>query len=176
MRKHGNMDGLWKGPAGPLQYLSANWWTGMGQYGIHDLLANTTPWGRRAEPNASVFDGALWSRAYEMGCYVMIGILPITGVLNQSRRFVVFLTLGLFAVILRDYWVLKSATAGPLTGHYSSAPFPLIGGLDLRWVVYLGFLFLVGATVELYRERIPVHDALGVASAIVFLVTLHYGG
>jgi peptidoglycan/LPS O-acetylase OafA/YrhL len=174
LREHGDLDGYWNGPAGPVQYLTANWWTGIRQYGIHDLLVETTPWGRAG--NGSVFDGALWSLAYEMSCYVMIGILAFTAVLNRARRFVLVLALGLYAVILRDYWTLKSTTAGPLSAHYDNVGLPLIGGLDLRWVVYLGFLFLVGAGVELYRERIPIHDGLGLAAAAVFLLTLKFGG
>jgi hypothetical protein len=43
-------------------------------------------------------------------------------------------------------------------------------------VVYLGFLFLAAATFELYRERIPIHDGLGVAALAVCLGTLLLGG
>jgi peptidoglycan/LPS O-acetylase OafA/YrhL len=148
-------------------------WTGLRQFGVHDLLVTTTPWGRHT--GASVFDGALWSLAYEMLCYVIIGLLAVTGVLQNSRRFVLFLTLATYFVIVMDYWQSASWT-GPVTGTYTTAVAPLLGGLSFQWIVYLGFLFLLGGVLDLYREHIPIHDALGVASAVVFVGTLLTGG
>jgi peptidoglycan/LPS O-acetylase OafA/YrhL len=53
---------------------------------------------------------------------------------------------------------------------------PLVGGFMIQWVVYLTFLFLAGAVMEMYRERIPISDGLGVVAGIVFLGTLLTGG
>ena len=174
VREHGNLNGFWAGPAGPLQYLSANWWSGVRQWGIHDLLVHTTPWGRYHA--ASVFDGALWSLCYEVCGYVVIGVFAAAAVLKRAPRLVPLLVLAAYFVIVTDYWDLWSWTAEPLKASYSAITVPLLGPVDLRWVVYLGFLFLLGSTFELYRERIPVHDGLGIASAVVTAVTLHTGG
>lgn len=173
LREHGSLNGFWTGPGGPFDYLAANWWTGVRQYGIHDLLVKTTPWG--GHTGASVFDGALWSLVYEMLCYIVIGILVVTGVLRSSRRFVLFLALSAYALIAMDYWRSPSWD-GPVTGHYSAIVVPLLGGLSFLWIVYLGFLFLLGAVVDLYRERIPINDALGLGAAVITVGTLMLGG
>ena len=110
-----------------------------------------------------------------MLCYVGIGILAVTGVLRQSRRFVLFTTVAFLGIIAKDYWD-SGTRIGPVVEKYNSTVAPLIGGVDYRWVVYLGFLFLLGATFELYSERIHIHDALGVASAVVFIGSLLFGG
>jgi peptidoglycan/LPS O-acetylase OafA/YrhL len=173
LREHGDLNGYWSGPNGPFDYITANMWTGLRQFGIHDLLAHTTPWGRHT--GVSVFDGALWSLSYEMLCYIIIGLLAVTSVLQNSRRFVLFLAVAAYFVIAMDYWQSASWT-GPVTGEYSASVAPLLGGLDFRWIVYLGFLFLLGGVLDLYRERIPINDALGVVSAVVFVGTLLTGG
>ncbi|MGC9666977.1 acyltransferase family protein [Planosporangium sp. 12N6] len=173
LREHGNLNGFWHGPNGPFNYITANMWTGLRQVGIHDLLAATTPWGRHT--GGSVFDGALWSLAYEMLCYIIIGLLAVTGVLQNARRFVLLLTVATYGVIVMDYWQSASWT-GPVAGVYTTKVAPLLGGLSFQWIVYLGFLFLLGGIFDLYRERIPIHDGLGVASAIVFVGTLLTGG
>jgi peptidoglycan/LPS O-acetylase OafA/YrhL len=173
LRERGTLNGFWSGPLGPFDYIRANMWTGLRQFGIHDLLASTTPWGRHT--GVSVFDGALWSLSYEMLCYIIIGVLAVTNVLQQSRRFVLFLAASTYLVIALDYWQSASWT-GPVTGQYSASVAPLLGGMSFRWIVYLGFLFLLGGVLDLYRERIPIHDALGVGSAVIFLGTLLTGG
>jgi hypothetical protein len=110
-----------------------------------------------------------------MLCYVIIGLLAVTGVLQNSRRFVLFLTLATYFVIVMDHWQSASWT-GPVPETYTTAVAPLLGGLSFQWIVYLGFLFLLGGVLDLYREHIPIHDALGVASAVVFVGTLLTGG
>jgi peptidoglycan/LPS O-acetylase OafA/YrhL len=173
LREHGNLNGFWHGPSGPFNYIWANMWTGLRQFGVHDLLVTSTPWGRHT--GASVFDGALWSLAYEMLCYIIIGLLAVTSVLQNARRFVLLLALGAYSIIVMDYWQSASWT-GPVTGSYTTSVAPLLGGLSFQWIVYLGFLFLLGGILDLYRERIPIHDALGVGSAIAFVGTLVTGG
>jgi peptidoglycan/LPS O-acetylase OafA/YrhL len=174
LREHGNLNGFWHGPGGPFDYIWANMWTGLRQFGIHDLFANTTPWGRHTG-GVSVFDGALWSLAYEMLCYAVVGILAVSYVLQRARGFVLFLALGAYLIIVLDYWDSPHWT-GPVTAIHSAAFVPLLGGLDFQWIFYLGFLFLLGGIMDLYREQIPIHDGLGVASGIVFVGTLVTGG
>ncbi|MEV1331756.1 acyltransferase [Micromonospora costi] len=176
LREWGSVDGYFVEPwdsDGPLAYLQANWWTGVRQEGIEGLLAETTPWGR--ETNSSVFNGALWSLVYEMFCYVVIGVLAVTAVLRQAPRLVLFLTIALYLSIFSDWW-----TSGHVSGPMSTASWafqaPLVGTMKLHWIVYLGFLFAFGATLDLYRERVPVNDALGVGSAVALGLSLLFGG
>ncbi|WBB69021.1 acyltransferase [Micromonospora sp. WMMD812] len=176
LRERGTIDGFFADPwarGGPLAYLQANWWTGVRQYGIDGLLAKTTPWGQ--ETNSSVFNGALWSLKYEMFCYVVVGVLAVTAVLRQARRFVLFLTIALYLSIFHDWW-----SSGQFSGPMSQAAWtfnsPLVGGMSMFWIVYLGFLFAFGATLDLYRERVPINDALGVGSAVALGLSLLFGG
>lgn len=173
LRERGSLQGFWSGPYGPFGYFTENMWTGIRQPGINDVFA-TTPWGRKAG-GVSVLDGALWSLCYEMLCYIAVGVLAATGVLRNSRRFVLFLTLALYVNIVQDYW-RSGALSGPASGPYGQFGWPMLGALYYQWIVYLGFLFLCGATIDLYRERIPINDALGVASAVAFVASLLFGG
>ncbi|WFE99451.1 acyltransferase [Micromonospora sp. WMMD964] len=176
LREHGSTAGFfddpWE-PGGPLAYLQANWWTGVRQYGIHDLLRDTTPWGDKS--NSSVFNGALWSLKYEMFCYVVVGVLAATAVLRNARRFVLFLTVALYLSILQD-WVSSGQFSGPVSTASWSFTSPLVGGMSFHYIVYLGFLFAFGATLDLYRERVPVNDALGIGSAVALGLSLLFGG
>ncbi|MET7958876.1 acyltransferase [Micromonospora zamorensis] len=176
LREHGSttgfFDNAWE-PGGPLAYLQANWWTGVRQYGIQDLLRDTTPWGDKS--NSSVFNGALWSLKYEMFCYVVVGVLAATAVLRNARRFVLFLTVALYLSILQD-WVSSGQFSGPASTASWSFNSPLVGGMTFHYIVYLGFLFALGATLDLYRERVPINDALGIGSAVALGLSLLFGG
>ncbi|MBX6750153.1 MAG: acyltransferase [Micromonosporaceae bacterium] len=173
LREHGTLRGFFAGPQGPFQYVMNNWFTGVRQWGIHDLLQETTPWGRIS--GASVFDGALWSLVYESLCYVIVGLLAITGVLNHARRFVLLLAAGTYTLIALDHMRPSTWATGP-RGDYGGTVLPLLGGVSFMWLVYLGFFFAFGACVHLYREKVPINDALGVASGVVFVGSLLVGG
>jgi peptidoglycan/LPS O-acetylase OafA/YrhL len=173
LREVGNLDGFWSGPNGPFDYFRANMWTGLRQFGIHEIFEHTTPYGRHT--STSVFDGALWSLSYEMLCYVIFGLLAITGVLANARRFVLFSAVALYGIIIWDYTV-SGSFGGPVAADHGSVTTPLLGLMSMHWLIYLGFLFFLGAVFELYRERIPIHDGLGVLAGLVFLATLLAGG
>jgi len=169
----GNLHGFWSGKGGPFGYLALNMWSGVRQGGIHDLFINSTPWGRATK--ASVFDGALWSLAYEMICYLIVGTLLVSGVLRGARRLVPVLAVLLYARIVMDFR-LAPGWGGGVVAQYDRFEGPLLGVVDLHWVTYLGFLFFAAAALELYRERIPVHDGLGVAALVLSLGSLLFGG
>ncbi|MGC4772234.1 acyltransferase family protein [Micromonospora sp. DT44] len=176
LREHGTTAGFFDNAwdrGGPLAYLQANWWTGVRQYGIQDLLKATTPWGEKS--GSSVFNGALWSLKYEMFCYVVVGVLAVTAVLRNARRFVLFLTVALYLSILQD-WVSSGQFSGPASTASWSFDSPLVGVMSFHYIVYLGFLFAFGATLDLYRERVPINDALGIGSAVALGLSLLFGG
>ncbi|NJC12331.1 acyltransferase [Micromonospora profundi] len=176
LREHGTTSGFFDNAwdrGGPLAYLQANWWTGVRQYGIQDLLKETTPWGEKS--NSSVFNGALWSLKYEMFCYVVVGVLAVTAVLRNARRFVLFLTVALYLSILQD-WVSSGRVSGPASTAAWTFDSPLVGVMSFHYIVYLGFLFAFGATLDLYRERVPINDALGIGSALALGLSLLFGG
>ncbi|NUR60987.1 MAG: acyltransferase [Catenulispora sp.] len=169
----GTLHGFFARDSGPFGYVSNNMWTGIRQSGIHDLLASTTPWGRLTR--ASAFDGALWSLCYELLCYMVVGILLVSGVLRTARRLVPLLAALLYVRILMDFR-FSHGWGGGVMAHYDRFETTLFGTIDLRWVVYLGFLFLAAGAMELYKERIPIHDGLGVAALAICLGTLLFGG
>jgi peptidoglycan/LPS O-acetylase OafA/YrhL len=172
LHERDSLAGFWDHPGGPFDYIRANWWTGVRQYGVSGLLEDT-PYGKLS--GRGVFDGALWSLVYEMICYIMIGVLAATGVIAKCRAFVLFLAVWGYLYIWDDY-LDAPGWAGAPGGEDGSFHLPLFGYLDWHYVIYLGFLFLLGAVAELYRERIPINDALGVASGVVLVFTLLYGG
>lgn len=173
LRERGTLQGFFSGPQGPFQYVMNNWFTGVRQWGIHDLLQSTTPWGQIS--GTSVFNGALWSLVYESLCYIIVGLLAITGVLNHARRFVLLLCLGTYAMVVLDHIRPSTWATGP-RGDYSVVVLPLLGGVSFMWLVYLGFFFAFGACMHLYREKIPVNDALAAVAGVVFVSSLLVGG
>jgi peptidoglycan/LPS O-acetylase OafA/YrhL len=177
LREHGSLAGFWSGPQGPLQYLWANWWTGVRQYGIHDLLKPTTPYGRWI--GASVFDGALWSLAYEMLAYICVGVLAFSGVLVRARRFVLVSAVGTYLLIW-SYYLSGIRHGGHVSGDLKTTTpgfhLPLMGGFVGHWLLLLGFFFMAGAAVDLYRERVPINDGLGVLSIVLLAGSLLFGG
>jgi peptidoglycan/LPS O-acetylase OafA/YrhL len=173
LHEWGNLDGFWSGPKGPLQYVTGNWFTGVRQYGIHDLLGDSTPWGRQS--GGSVFDGALWSLVYEMLCYCLAGALAVTAVLRRRKWLVVCLVVALYGVVVVDQ-IQGRPLLGPPTPHYGQVHLPLLGEISFHWLMYLGLLFLGGALLELYRDRVVIHDGAGFACLVALAVSLVSGG
>lgn len=145
---------------GPLHYFTANWNLSVGTYGIHDLLADSTPYGRAVQ--SSVFNGSLWTLSYEWICYLLIGALVLFGVLARARILVPVITGALF--IAQVYNVVSpGALAGLL---------PLLAD---GYIIQLTFTFMVGATLAVYSKQVPFDDRLGALAAVVLLVTIRYG-
>lgn len=110
-----------------------------------------------------------------MFCYVVVGVLAVTAVLRNARRFVLFLTVALYLSILQD-WVSSGRVSGPASTAAWTFDSPLVGVMSFHYIVYLGFLFAFGATLDLYRERVPINDALGIGSALALGLSLLFGG
>ncbi|GGM55772.1 acyltransferase family protein [Dactylosporangium sucinum] len=171
--ERGTLAGFWGGPKGPVQYVTGNWFTGVRQYGIHDLLAET-PWGRQIG-STSVFDGALWSLIYETTCYAAVAGLAVTAVLRRARWLVPAAAGVLLGIVAADQlrgWI----PTGPPSEYYGAVVLPLLGTVSVQWLIHLGALFLIGATIELYRERVPISDQLAAACGVALAVSLLFGG
>jgi peptidoglycan/LPS O-acetylase OafA/YrhL len=122
-----------------------------------------------------VFDGALWSLIYEVICYAVTGLLAVTGVLRRRRWLVLIATVVLYGVIVADQ-IQSRALVGPPATHYGEVRLPLLGAIFPQWLIYLGFLFLAGALVELYAERVPLNGRLGAGAVVVLAASLLVGG
>ena len=68
-----------KSSLGFLKLTMASYELTISQYGIFDLFATTTPYGRLT--GGSVLNGPVWTLHYERGCYLVIGLLVIYGIL-----------------------------------------------------------------------------------------------
>lgn len=176
LHERGSLNGFWTeagGAGGPFGYVHLNMWTGVRQGGIHNLLVSTTPWGRVTK--TSVFDGALWSLVYEMLCYLIVGALLVGGVLRNARRLMPIMAAVLYVRIVLDFRLASGWTGGEVA-QYDRFDADWFGTIDLHWVVYLGFLFFAAGSLELYRDRVPIHDGLGLASLALGLGSLLFGG
>lgn len=167
--ERGTLAGVFTEPGGPFGYLLNNAFVAIRQYGISGLLL-ATPYG--AMTGESVFNGSLWSLMYEVLCYLIVAGLAVTGVLRRARWVVAVLTAGLFALILRDF-LRAPVIPGPQGEH---GPFLGIGAVDTYSLIYLTYMFLLGALFELYRRRIVLDDAGAIIAALVLAGTLRFGG
>ncbi|MFI8517598.1 acyltransferase family protein [Streptomyces sp. NPDC085481] len=170
-RLHSTLDGF-GGAHGPLDYLTSNWAVATAQFDISGIMAD----GRSAGlVHNGAFNGALWSLRYEFLCYLAVATLAVVGVLARARRAVVLIT-----VVLGWLVIGQASTKAFWTGPYAADILPTFqlppfGQINPAFLVYLGFAFALGAVIELYKERVPVSDPLGVAALAVLLGSLHYG-
>ena len=148
------------GAGGPFTYLTANFQLAIGQYGIHDIFAENTPYGAIGGP---VFNGALWTLTYEWGSYLIIWLLVIFGVLKRAKILVPILTAFYFVVQVAS--VVVPGSAGSI--------FPYFGD---HYRVSLPLIFLYGACIALYSKPIKLDWRLAALSAVIVLVTLWQGG
>jgi peptidoglycan/LPS O-acetylase OafA/YrhL len=162
--KHGSLHGLWRTDGGVLDYLRNNWWAESRQYGILDLLTDT-PYGRLGP--ASVFNGSLWTLAYEIACYLIVAVLAALMILRNARLLVLLVGVCVFgALVWNHFEQLRFGHAPVWTDGYFK-PFPLFVPLLKVWFLRYGCMFLMGAVAELYSDRLPINDLLGVASLAV---------
>ncbi|MFE4638217.1 acyltransferase family protein [Streptomyces sp. NPDC056773] len=170
---HGSVDGYWNHPEGPLSYLKGTWNTSIStHWDISGVLSEGKARGTNFDPGVN---GALWSLKYEILCYVMIGVLAASGALRRARRIVPLSAALLFLLILRD-WIDAPSLRG-IPGDLSAAvQVPFLGAMSVHSIIHLCFVFLIGATFQLYRDRIPVHDGLALLCAVVLGGTLVFGG
>ncbi|MFG2869981.1 acyltransferase family protein [Streptomyces sp. NPDC048338] len=168
---HSTLDGF-NGTHGPLDYLTANWAVATNQYDISGVMTDAQSAGL---VHNGAFNGALWSLRYEFLCYIAVATLAVVGVLTRARRAVVLVAMALGLTVVSQagtdaFW------AGPYDAHLlHNFQLPPFGQINPSFLVYLGFAFALGAVIELYKERIPVSDPLGLASFAVLVGSLHYG-
>ncbi|WP_432987003.1 acyltransferase family protein [Dactylosporangium sp. CA-233914] len=157
------------GHAGGPGFVRENFFGAVHQWGIGTLFQDT-PYGRLV--SGSVVNGSLWSLVYELLCYCGLAALVALGLPRRAPWLVPVLAAGAYLVLVVD------ALHDPTTPHYRGGlgPFPLLGYVDLQLACYLGFLFLLGASAQLYAHRIPLHPALACSSFLILAMSLGYGG
>ncbi|WP_433216669.1 acyltransferase family protein [Dactylosporangium sp. CS-047395] len=157
------------GHAGGFGFVRANVFGAIHQWGIGTLFLDT-PYGRLVQ--TSVANGSLWSLVYELLCYCGLTVLIAAGLPRRAPWAVPVLAGVAYAVLVID------AVHDPATPRYRGGlgPFPLWGYVDLQLAVYLGFLFLLGASAQLFAHRVPLHPLLAIFAALVMAASLGFGG
>lgn len=146
---------------GPFAYIVENWDLTMRNYGILDIFSGT-PYGQQLG-GASVLNGSLWTLAYEWGCYMLVAVLAIAGVLSRAR---------LVVPVLTGLAFIAQAIALTSAGEIERV-LPMFADPQ---VLFLALAFLVGATFGIYSDRVVFDDRLGVTSIFVFIATAIWGG
>lgn len=149
------------GPNGPFHYFIANWTLNIGTYGIHDLLTETTPYGR--EIGGSAFNGSIWTLIYEWNCYLIIAVLVVFGVMKSARILVP--VMAAFFLIMQ---IVAAMDFGAVT--------VLVPKMADPFTISLGYVFLLGSVLAVYSKHVPFDDRLGILSGIVLVLSLRYGG
>lgn len=148
------------GEQGPFTYITANASLAVHQWGIGDLFQSTTPWGQTV--GYSVFNGSLWTLAYEWSCYLLIAVMVLFGVLTRFRMIVPMLTIVLFGLQIAR-----------LAGVGVGAVVPWLGDSS---TINLTLIFMCGACLALYADRILLDDRLGLLCLAVVIWTVFNGG
>jgi len=158
----GTMTGyLGTAAAGPVTHITGNFFLNINQYGIHDLLAATTPYGQHV--HASVFNGSLWTLIYEWRCYLLVGALAAFGVFRRAPIVAVAVTAALYVLLMLQ-------TLNPVN------PSKIVAWLDDPYSIRYTAIFMFGTLAAIYAGKIPCDDRLGVLSLIAYLIGLCGGG
>lgn len=134
---------------GPVQYLYRNALLVVQQQDIAG-----TP---GAGPYHWIWNGSLWTLSYEFACYLLVASFAIIGFLRH-RLMTLAMTVVLWGTV---------ATIGFTPSL--AANFNLFHNLTPMLLMRLTCVFLVGATVYLYRERIPDSPWLAMICFAVFI-------
>jgi peptidoglycan/LPS O-acetylase OafA/YrhL len=139
---HSTMSGYWSHPLGPLHYVVSNSYLRMNSYKISGTPAKI--------PYSQAWDGSLWTLSWEFLCYIGVAILAVLGLLAR-RRIVLVLAMLL--------WLAEIALF-----------FSPLATLSVEFAVRFGTVFVTGALVFLYRDRIPDSSPLALLLALVAVV------
>lgn len=169
---HGTLDGFLERAWGPVEYLRSNGAIQLNQNDVSGVMADAVAKGAAYDRS---IDGALWSLYYEVLCYAGVAVLAVTGVLARARRAVLLITCLLGWLVIRQAVGDRFWAGAFESSYFHPVDLPVLGFTNPVLVIYLGFAFALGAVIELYRERIPVSDVLGIASLLALLVSARFG-
>jgi peptidoglycan/LPS O-acetylase OafA/YrhL len=149
------------GGLGPARFVLGNWTLNLSTYGIYDVFATTTPYGRLI--GGSAVNGSIWTLIYEWNCYLLIAVLLLFGVLKRAKVVVPIITAFLF---IMQVVLFVNPAALP----------KFIPWISDQYTIMLTLTFMLGSCVALYSRKIPYSNGLGILCAIVFLYTFRAGG
>ena len=124
---------------------------------INQASISGTP---RNVPLPLIWDQSLWTLFYEFICYLLLAGLALIGFLRH-RVWTLLGTVLLWGVV----------TAVTLTPRWN-AQFNLFQNWSLMNILKFSVVFMVGAVIYLYRDRIPDSGWLALACAGLFIASL----
>lgn len=145
--ENGSLSGFWGHTEGPLSYIGKNAFLLSKQTSI-----SGTPLGN---PYPGVWDLPLWTLFFEAICYLGIVVLGVVGILKRWPR-----AIPLFAVLAGVVLLVRAM---------SLTSFLFFDGYWLSQGARFGLMFLAGATLWLYRDKVPMRRGLFLASVGVVL-------
>ena len=114
------------------------------QVGIDGTLQNV--------PYPAAWNGSLWTLWWEFACYLGVLILGVTGLITK-----------------------RGTIAAAFVAAVAGSTLTTTGIIENAYVVHgsrFGVMFLAGAVIWRYRQRIPVNTPLIIAATTTFLATL----
>jgi peptidoglycan/LPS O-acetylase OafA/YrhL len=154
-RQHGNLIGYFEEPDGPASFVGANVFLLMRRFTIHDVFVDS-PIG--AATGIGVLNGSLWTLFFEVLCYLIVGGLAALGLLSARFRW------SVPAAALLCYLV---SAFGQGWG---------ISGFTVPELARLGSVFLSGATIAVFAERIPFDGRIAILCVLLVIMTAAVGG
>lgn len=144
---HHGVSGYWSAPGGPLHYILHDSYLRMNDYTISGTPANV--------PYTQAWDGSLWTLSWEFLCYIGVAALAVLGLLVR-RHIVIWI-----AVLI---WLAEAIS------FFDFSLFP-----STQYALRFGTIFIVGALVYLYRDRIPDSGRLAGVCVIVAMLGMALG-
>lgn len=149
--------------AGPWEYLGTNWLLIIHNYGISDVFAATTPYGRLY---GSVLNGSLWTLEHEFFCYLLIGALVLVTAMRRPRL-AKSLIVGLAAIMA----ILRIGEL--FLGQNWAVFIPLMSDVNRQRLV---FAFMIGSVFAVFSRAIRLDDRAAIAAIVIVVVTLRTSG
>jgi len=146
-----SMDGYWTASDGPASYVIRNAALWMEQYQISG--------GPNAMPVPDTWDGSLWTLGWEFLCYLGIAVIGCLGIISARRRFLPWILLLVWLINLAGAVASSTEKLAGLVGH--------VEPMDR-----FALMFIAGATLYAYEDRIPVRRDLAFVSFVLVLVGL----
>lgn len=150
-RGQGDLSGYFAEPDGPGSFVGLNALLMMRQFTIHGVFTGA-PLGQ------GVLNGSLWTLFFEALCYLIMGGLAVLGLLAQRRRWVVP---GLAVV----FYVVSAV-----------APLVDLNSFTVIELARLGSVFLTGATIAMFRDRLPFAGWIAAVCLGVLVASAALGG
>lgn len=111
-------------------------------------------------PNPGQVNRQLWTVPFELGCYLAMALLAAAGAIRRN----VLAPLAAIALTVA-YYIARDF-------KYSGVIPPTLGPMGGALLIVA---FLAGVTIYLYRERIPLNPALGIASGLIGCALATFG-